>query len=109
VPIPDQGYAGTVLYDAHVKAPTSADFSRLADAYLQMRLLQTRLAAVKRRLEGLDEAFLRHVQSVVSDARKVLDGTRRTDAEPCDTVCRELGSAARLLWTNRHRFGAPRS
>jgi hypothetical protein len=56
------------------KRMETEDFSRLSDAYLQMRLLQTGLAAGKRRLEGLDEAFLRQVQSVVSDARKVLDG-----------------------------------
>jgi hypothetical protein len=60
------------------KRMNTEDFSKLADAFLQMRLLQTGLAAGQRGLEGADEAFLRRVQSVVSDAERVVDETPRT-------------------------------
>jgi hypothetical protein len=60
------------------KSMKTDDFSKLASAFLQMRLLQTGLAAGKRGLEGPDEAFLRHSQSVVSDAEIVLNVKARS-------------------------------
>jgi hypothetical protein len=48
------------------------DFSTLARAYLQMRLLQTGLAAGVRGFVDDDEAFLKGVKSALEDAKEVV-------------------------------------
>lgn len=53
-----------------------ADFTKLARAYLHMRLLQTGLAAGEREFVEHDRSFLDNVTSAVSEARMVVDELR---------------------------------
>jgi hypothetical protein len=52
------------------------DFTKLARAYLHMRLLQTGLAGGERGFVEHDKAFLDDVKSALTEAKKALDGRR---------------------------------